>query len=151
MILTVCFSDTVYKVTRNIIFMKRPTLIWEMYNAKHQKPKYVFPWNRTLKARVDFKSKTGYGLRKKLRKPNPNRIAVQLNLWKLCISAKSQKQLVLAAKPQFSHLAQGANTQSSGNFGHSIGGGLFMPLMIFCLKLKNWYWILTYLIFSLCK
>ena len=101
MILTVCFSDTVYKVTRNIIFMKRPTLIWEMYNAKHQKPKYVFPWNRTLKARVDFKSKTGYGLRKKLRKPNPNRIAVQLNLWKLCISAKSQKQLALQLSLNF--------------------------------------------------
>ena len=80
---------------RLIIFLKMPTLIWGKYNAKHQKPKYVFPWNRTLKARVDFKSKTGCGLRKKLWKPNPNRIAVQLNLWKLCISAKSQKQLVL--------------------------------------------------------
>ena len=33
--------------------------------------------------------------RKNCTKPNPNRIAVQLNLWKLCISAKSQKQLVL--------------------------------------------------------
>ena len=73
--------------------------------------------------------------RKNCTKPNPNRIAVQLNLWKLCISAKSQKQLVLQSL-NF-HIWHRVLIHI-GKFGDSFNFGLFSAFRCGFKQMQNW-------------